>query len=450
MLLHPVEKSSASPVFAIPNRSARFPWYLWAALAAWATLAVWTSGGGTADIEIETYLPYHLSKAPLAKQIYNSRILDQGMFQARELSYALDALDCRFITWSARLGFPHFLSLVYFLCMLATALLLWRFLTSDLDLDRAAAFLLVALYLTTPCVFLSTSYFRSAKAALTLAVMILTTQLWRGLRTNDGARARWILFGLVAFAATLCDRQGFFLVLVIAGLLAAYYVLLPTRAAAVASLAALAAVGLSLVYNYALAPRLTLALNGYWPDFSYQHLPWQYLRANPAGYVLAGLGLLLDTVRFTFGDFPAPLAIPLLAAIVIAIAKRHGRLCAAFVCAFLLCLVAMNALMTLRHPALLWEDVRRVYYWLPVTLLAVALAAIALAGVFRRANPIAMRLALAAALAANIAALPHHRAILRAGHSHERLAFSAALRRALVTGRPTPEVAVDPIYQALR
>jgi hypothetical protein len=448
MLLHPVEKYSTSPVFEASHHSARFPWYLWAALAAWATLAVWAAGGGTADIEIETYLPYHLSKAPIAKQIFNSRILDQGMYQARELSYALDALDCRFIAWSARLGLPHFLSLVYFLCMLSTALLLWRFLTSDLALDRAAAFLLVALYLTTPCVFLSTSYFRSAKAALTLAVMILTTQLWRGLRANDSAR--WILFGLVAFAATLCDRQGFFLVLVMAGLLAAFYVLRRTRGAAAASLAAFAAVGLSLVYNYALAPRLTLALNGYWPDFSYQHLPWQYLRANPAGYVLAGLGLLLDTVSFTFGDFPAPLAIPLLAAIVIAIAKRQGRFCAAFAGVFLLCLVAMNALMTLRHPALLWEDVRRVYYWLPVTLLAVVLAAIALAGVFRRANPLAMRLALAAALAANIAALPHHRAILRAGHSHERLAFSAALRRALVTGRPTPEAAADPIYQALR
>ena len=449
-----VGEHQAAPAPDARGAPAPFPWYLWAVLPIWAAAAIWSAHGGVAQVELEQYLPYHLSNAPFAAQLYNSRVLDQGMYQARELSYALDAIDCRFIAWSVRLGFPHFLSIVYFSCTLATALLLWRFLTGALALDRVAALLLIALYLTAPCVFFSTSYFRSAKASLTLGTMILCGLLYRGLKANHRRWTRWLIFGLVAFAATLCDRQGFFLVSVMAALLAIFSVLGRSLAAAAAALAAFAAAGLSLLYNYAIAPRLTLALNGYWPDFSYQTLPWRDFLATPAAYALAGLGLLLDTVRFLFGDFPAPFAPLLVAAVVLAIAWRHGRLCGILAGSFLLCLVAMNALMTLRHRAVLWEDVRRGAYFLPATLLLVTLAGIALAGLFRRPAPLALRVALAAALIGNIAALPSHRAILDAGDGSAgpgtaRKAISAALRQALATGRPTPEVADDPIYRAL-
>jgi hypothetical protein len=440
----------------------RFPWYLWAILGAWGIAAIWQSGGGGLSQELEQYLPYHLSNTPFFNKIYDSKVLDANLYVCRELSYAIDEVDCRFLAWSVHHGFPHFLSISYFLCIFGISLLLWRFFVADLKLDRNVACTLLALYLTAPCVFLSTSCFRAGKIALTLALAFLALRLWRDLSNNDGGYARWTLFAAVAFAATICDRQGFYLMLVTAVSLALLCGLRRTRAVVAALVATLAAVGLSTVYNHLIGPYLTFKLNGYWPDSSFQELPWQTFRANPGAYILAGVGELMDTARFMFGNIPEVFALPLFAAIVLFVARRHGRLWASISTLFLLSVAAMNTLMTLRHPPLIYPDIRRVYYWLPATLLLMAIAGIALAARFPRGN-IAVRCVLAAALIGNVIAIPGHQAVLAAGHpkppnvdpyipvlSRTRsLTFDADLRRALATRKPTPEIAADPIYQAL-
>jgi hypothetical protein len=440
----------------------RFPWYFWTILGAWGIAAIWQSGGGGLNVELEQYLPYHLSNAPFFNKIYDSRTLEVGhQYVCRELSYAIDEMDCRFLAWSVHQGFPHFLSLSYFLCVFGISLLLWRFLVADLNLDRTVACILLALFLTAPCVFFTTSCFRAAKIALTLALAFLARQLWRGLRNNDGGYARWTLFAVVAFAATICDRQGFYFMLVTTVCLAVLCGLRRTRAVVAALVASLAVVGLSTVYNHLIGPYLTLRLNGYWPDLSFQNLPWQTFRANPTAYAGAGVGELLDTARFIFGSFPEVFVLPFFAAIVLFIAKRHGRLWASIAGLFLLSLAAMNTLMTLRHPPLIWPDIRRVYYWLPTTLLLVIVAAIALAARYPKGN-IAVRCVLAAALVGNVVAIPGHRAVIAAGHPQPRISFNrpaldrprspsfdADLRRALATRKPTAEIAADPVYRAL-
>ena len=440
----------------------RFPWYFWTILGVWAIAAIWQSGGGGLSQELEQYLPYHLSSKPFFNKIYDSRMMEVGhQYVCRELSYAIDEMDCRFMAWSVHIGVPHFLSLSYFLCVFGISLLLWRFFVADLKLDRTVACTLLALYLTAPCVYLTTSCFRAAKIALTLALAILARQLWRGLRNNDSGYARWTLFAVVAFAATICDRQGFYFMLVTAVCLAVLCALRRTRAAVVALVASLAVVGLSTVYNHLIGPYLTFRLNGYWPDLTFQNLPWQVFRAAPGAYIWAGVGELLDTTRFMFGSFPSVLVLPFLAAAVFFIAKRHGRVWASIAGLLLLSLAAMNTLMTLRHPPLIWPDIRRVYYWLPETLLLAIIAGIALAARFPKGN-IAVRSVLAAALIGNVIAIPGHLAVLAAGHPHPRIlfdrpaldrprspTFNADLRRALATRKATPEIAADPVYRAL-
>jgi hypothetical protein len=441
----------------------RFPWYLWTILGVWGIAAIWQSGGGGLNQELEQYLPYHLSSKPFLNKIYDSRILDANQYVCRELSYAIDEMDCRFLAWSVHMGVPHFLSLSYFLCVFGISLLLWRFFVADLKLDRTVACTLLALYLTAPCVYFSTSCFRAGKIALTLALAILARQLWRGLRNNDSGYARWTLFAVVAFAATICDRQGFYFMLVTAVCLAVLCVLRRTRAVVAALAASLAVVGLSTVYNHLIGPYLTFRLNGYWPDLTFQNLPWQVFRAAPGAYIWAGVGELLDTTRFMFGSFPEVLVLPFLAAIVFFIAKRHGPVWAGIAGLVLLSLAAMNTLMTLRHPPLIWPDIRRVYYWLPETLLLAMVAGIGLAARFPKSN-IAVRCALAAALIGNVIAIPGHLAVFAAGHpqgphpsnpyirviDHPRSrTYNVDLRRALATRKPTPEIAADPIYRGL-
>ncbi|HEV2198354.1 MAG TPA: hypothetical protein VGR73_00925 [Bryobacteraceae bacterium] len=425
------------------------PPYVLCLVLLWTAASVWTAHGGQAHPEISIYLPYHLSDVPLIKRVFDSKVLNGGDYQARELSYAVDALDCHFIAWSARHGFPHFLSLTNYICTIAIALILWRFLAVDLQLDRAAAGLLMLLFLTSPFVFFSSSYFRSAKILVTLALIVLIRQLHRGLTNVDTSGKRWLPFGIVALAATLCDPQGFFFVLLIASLLGIYVVVRKAPSAAAALVAAAAAVAISRAYNYALAPYLTLWLNGYWPDFSFQSLPWSQLLNGPLSYSLVGGSLLLDTTRFEFGDLPALWPLLLLEAGILAIAIFRGRLWGVIATLAVLGLVVLNTLMVLRHPPLVWADVRRAEYFTPGALVLSALFGFALAAAAPRLHPVWMRVALACALLANIAQLPAHQAVLSSGSLKDQIPLSAALRRALLTGQPEPGIADHPLYKAL-
>ena len=76
---------------------------------------------------MEVRLPYYLSHKPLWSKIYDSDVLDGGMYQARELSYLFDYIDCKFIDGCVALGQPHFLSVTHYVFMLLIGLELWRF-----------------------------------------------------------------------------------------------------------------------------------------------------------------------------------------------------------------------------------------------------------------------------------------------------------------------------------
>ena len=64
--------------------------------------------GGVLYYEIVARLPYYLSHGPLLNKLYDSDYLDGGMYQARELSYLFDYVDCKFIACCVALGHPHF------------------------------------------------------------------------------------------------------------------------------------------------------------------------------------------------------------------------------------------------------------------------------------------------------------------------------------------------------
>ena len=151
------------------------------------------------------------------------------MYQARELSYVFDYVDCKFIALCVRFAHPHFLSLIQYVFLIVISLALWRFGREDLKLDRWLVLCVLQLFWTSPAVFLGGNFFRTAKIGVTLVVVMLYGIIFRCLparRENPSfapsMRLRLTCFGW-AWAATLFDRQGVFFIGVIIVFLGFWY-----------------------------------------------------------------------------------------------------------------------------------------------------------------------------------------------------------------------------------
>jgi hypothetical protein len=425
--------------------------------------------GGVLHPEIEKRLPYYLSHGPLLDKLYDSEYLDGNMYQARELSYFFDYIDCKFIAGCVALGHPHFLSLTHYVFLVLISLVLWRFGVEDLKMKRWIALCVLLLFWTTPAVFLAGTFFRTAKIGVAFTMVVLYWQIFRILRAareNPAQRlsaSSWLAcFGL-AWAATLFDREGVFMVAAIVVFLGFWFLGYRKKTALHLMGAFAAALALSVLYNYIIAPVLTLSTNNYWPDFKYQHLPWEKLAARPLYFITSGASLYFDTVRFFLGNIPAWGAVLVVIALAgAALAPGRGRAedKGAFSAALGLCLCqtvliwVMMTLMFLRHAALVWPDVRRVYYFLPVIALfgMTLLMALACLQSRRLLPPWCLALFLGGALAGNIVALPGHEAILRAGEGKTLYQSTPLLLDALRNLRNpnypiSPEIARNRVFQ---
>src|SRR5687768_1313733 len=95
--------SLASP--ATDRESATSGGLMWsmALLGLWLCfvgLSVVFSGTGFIHPESHTFLPHYLSGRPMIELIYDNNATEWGHYQARELAFVFDWLDCQFIAWS--------------------------------------------------------------------------------------------------------------------------------------------------------------------------------------------------------------------------------------------------------------------------------------------------------------------------------------------------------------
>lgn len=468
---------------------------VWLAFAAGSLGYCWR--GGYAHPEIYVFLPHYLSCRPLLEKLYDCRKTDHDFYQSRELSYLMDWIDCRFIDSCVRHGHPHFMSVISLIFTFLITLLLWWLFVIELRIDYLSSLALVALILTSSCIFMGTVYYRSAKLGLALMIAVVSLIMTRVLRSK---KATWVdgaaIFS-VAFAATIFDRQGVLLVGMGIVLLGLAWPCFGGRVVA-APLVALMAAGLAnFAYNGFISPQITLLTNGYIPDFSYQRLPMEKLADRPLVTFYQGVLLMLDTTRFLFGIMPyadvGNLSVPRaigagwlgLIGVLLCLRGRVGRddsqsnpsalaevdLDQAglvkpkyiFILQFavmVLSICALNTLMnvrlgqSVRHSPLLWPDIRRVYYWIPTTLLLAIVMGIALAGARGRLK-IVLRFALLLGVVGNIASLPVHRQIVLNGHVKEFIEHGPVLLAGLrsLTDQsvaPSIEAVEDPLFQFWR
>jgi hypothetical protein len=470
----PAEKAEAVPAGskALRVQNARGKFSLLIPLLVSTVLAICSAAwhhGGVLHYEVEARLPYYLSDGSLPGKLYDSDYLDMGMYQARELSYFFDYIDCKFIAWCVALGHPHFLSLTQYVFLILISLVLWRFGVEELKLERWLVLGVLLLFWTTPAVFLGGGFFRTAKIGAALALVVLYRLIFRILRAARANPAHclstrsWLACFGWAWAATLFDRQGVFMIGVIVVFLGFRFFGYREKSVARLAGAFVAALALSVMYNYIIAPLLTLSINNYWPDFKYQHLPWAVLAGQPVLFITSGLSLYLDAVRFLLGNIPpwgAVVAVIGLVclALVAAAGRQEGkpffRAALGFILSQTVLIWVMIVLMFLRHSALVWPDVRRGTYLLPVVSMFGMTLLVAFSRLqTRRILPKwCLALFLGGAVIGNTMALSRHRAIVRAGSLSASYQSTPALLDALRNLRNpqysvSPEIARNRVFQ---
>ena len=409
-------------------------WHIFFVCVVMAGLSIIYQRGGVLHPELELRIPYYLSNRPLLNKLFDSRsVVDSGLYRARELSYFLDFIDSQFIALSVRLGHPHFLSLVHYTFTILIGCILWHFSVRELKLNAWIGLCLVLLFWTSPTIFLSGAFFRTAKIGVALTTIILYYYIYKIIvadRQNKDYRLipshLWICFA-VSFISTLLDEQGLYtLGMVIAFLLLWITAFSSTNLYKLLG-AFISALVLNLIYRYLFAPYLTFLLNHYWPDFSYEQLPWHKLFSDQGLFYLgAGPILYIDTLRFLIGNIPETAMALLLIILVFAglvsylkksgskktESKMFGVVLTGLLFTNIIFIIAMYSLMVLRHPALFFPSVRGSgYYWIPTT----AMFSMTLAFLLSRAANIqyiprwAVLTLLTFAILGNIIAIPQHK-----------------------------------------
>ena len=393
---------------------------------------------GCVHWEIDVRLPHYLSPdKSLPQKVFDVNNTDSGTRRTRVLSYLFDLLDCRFISYSFNHGFPHFFSLTYLLLIIALALMYYRFSRNAASNTFLASLALLLLFLSTPCIFLTTSFFRTAKIGVSVCIFIILTLLYGKIKSVIAARARgengsgvdwrfsvWCL--AFALASCLFDEQGFFLVLSSLILVLLFAWLHKCRDIAIVCggplfISAL----LYTAWFVKISHSLTHALLGYYPPPPVQEV---LLRtAFTADALQNAFMILVHTVRFFFGNLTVRKAIALLVGINILlflVLKPKGKTFSAIAPALcipiagLSLVIGMLAFMVANHPPVLWPDILRSYYWIPLTTVMLFIAA-ALLGSARRKWPslyLILSLMLMAFACRNMLSLGRHATVVKSGH----------------------------------
>ncbi len=263
----------------LPAATSRQDW-LWPALAfVFAIAPAFFWSGELLAEEVAGLLRKNWAPRSFLHKTFDPRAWD--FYQGRELSYAIDCLDAR---WVRGLLAHDQLWLVPPSGILASlaivAIGLWLLPRALPGLGRATRWLTLLVLLSNFVVQSSMGVlYRATKplvAPLLLALLLLALAEYR--RPRLSPRAAFSAVVSLGLAMSLLDRQGLFYLMALTLVLGAAW--LRTRRGLALLAGALAACALWLAYFRILGPWLIHALNGYWPSERFQRLHLSRLLAR--------------------------------------------------------------------------------------------------------------------------------------------------------------------------
>ena len=339
--------------------------------------------GSVSHVESNCFLILYNFTPDLLKTVFDPLRTDWNLYQGRELSYFIDALDARFIGWCINNQIAHFYSLS---AILAAAAVLcvqqWGFACGFPKLNCWIGLLFSAIWQLTPCNF-QHQYFRCGKplTALFVTMLLFSMRVLYVSVEKKRCTAAWILFFAAVLFMPLFDRQGLFLLAAMTVFSAAASVFCEEKFKKLFRMAAIAGVSsifIETMFNVVLTPAIVNKLNGYTPSFEYQQMPFTavfdfngtiYFLFDNIGYWVTGfdnaglVALCLFPVMcwrlFTKGE----------KAVLVLIVYIFAVLC------------AMANLMMFRHKLLILDGVNHSSYFMPFAAVLIFAAAVA-AGIF--------------------------------------------------------------------
>jgi len=318
---------------------------------------------GIIDSEAMEFILNYLQKRPFLSTIFDPQINDWGAYQARELSYVFDWIDARVFAALLDRHVLIFIPLSGLLGLIALSGVYFFGARKVLALSRLTTGMLLSLFLSCIVVQASTPIlYRSSK--IILSVVLLGYLFYLAALLKIDKRELTLLKSAALFClaviTALCDRQGFYYLISATLIILMFWVPVKIRRPPVEraylrlALINACAIITTIFYNRIFAPWLIHALNGYWPNFSYQNFPSSKL-LDPTLPAKA-FHIFADQVSFFFGNLPFVLVVALAAAVLFwkrrSIAKIDNlRFIAVFVVS-ILALIGLLAAMIARHPAI--------------------------------------------------------------------------------------------------
>ncbi len=237
--------------------------------------------------EANCFIMHYNSGAMLHELIFDPVRTDWANYQARELSYLLDYIDAKFIFYSILNHFSHFYSVTSIFFLVMSGVLIYYKL-KKLFPGKNHWLLLAVPFMYVCCYIDSIGFFRSSKPAVSFLLLLLFFEIAEMLKEPErflSVRSQTSIF-IVLLLLPFFDRIGFFITAVCAGSSALMLTVYSCnfswikevkvekykKALSIFSLFALAAVVISLIYNFIFAPALVEAINHYRPSFAYQRL----------------------------------------------------------------------------------------------------------------------------------------------------------------------------------
>ena len=366
-------------------------------------------------------IPNYLDERNLFQKVYDIDKNEYGLYQARELSHFFDFIDANFIKLSAYVGLPHFYSLVYFISIfiiIAACLYIARFYFNHKNFLTPSLIILIFLFSAIP--FFSPYMFRSAKILVALGIVLTMLSTLRFLSQKSQKIKTHMLVIASVLALAFGDRQGFYILLTLAGFV--FLIFLSFKDKKHLKLFKFLSLGIvfSLIYSYIVAPLLIKIDIGHFPSFSYHKADFRLIK--PIFFRYSTL-YTLDVFKYFFGNLNRILALfILLNFLIIYIIRKAQKTSERLKYIFLttlgvLAILFLNTLMILKHNAIPLEDVRRVYYSLPLSTI-ILLAALYFSGMILRVYPKVHKYLLTGLfiiLALNVSSLDGHFKIIKNG-----------------------------------
>ena len=339
--------------------------------------------GSISHVESNCFLILYNFTNDLLKTVFDPLRTDWNLYQGRELSYFIDALDARFIGLCINNQMAHFYSLSAILAAVAVLFVQqWGFAYGFPKLNCWTGVFLSAIWQLTPCNF-QHQFFRCGKPLTALFVTMLLFSM-RVLYIADDRKKRitaWILFFTAVFFMPLFDRQGLFLLAAMTVFAAAASVVCEEKYKKLFKIAAVAGVGsifIETLFNVFLTPAIVNQLNGYTPSFEYQQMPFT------AVFDFNGtIYFLFDNIGYWLtGFYNAGIAVLCLLPVMCWKLFVKGEKAVTLLIIYMfVVLCAMANLMMFRHKLLILDGVKHSSYFMPFAAVLIFAAALA-AGAF--------------------------------------------------------------------